>query len=226
MSARQKMFKRNKSYILYALNHFPCIVLLGARQVGKTTLARSLKKADYFDLESTTHYNLISKDIAFFLSRASETVVLDEAQLLPALFKELRVHIDKNRKKNGQFIITGSSSPELLKNISESLAGRVAIFEIEPLAINEIQNKPRSKFYKNLIELTAPKEMKFEEKTKKSKETVLSTLFYGGYPEILLDRSKRFRELWFENYLRTYVDRDIRRLYGNVNIKVNIKVNI
>lgn len=208
-------FKRNKQAIEYALKRFPCVALLGARQVGKTTLAKSLKKAQYFDLESEGTFNLISKDIAFFLSQLDKTVIFDEAQLLPSLFKELRVHIDKNRKKNGQFIITGSSSPELLHNISESLAGRIAIFEIEPLAINEIENVRVSSFYDNLIEFSAPKIRKSDF----SKKAPLQFLLMGGYPEIALKRSSRFRKIWFENYIQTYFNRDIRRLFPSLQLE-------
>ena len=133
------------------LKLFPCVAILGARQVGKTTIIKQLlPNITVFDLEDEDVYNHIKKDVSFFLKQQTNTIAIDEAQLMPELFPALRIFIDKNRNKNGQFLITGSSSPELLKNISESLAGRIAIYELTGFNFQESWGTPPSNFY-NII---------------------------------------------------------------------------
>ncbi len=80
---------------------------------------------------------MINNDPDFFLSQYEDPIVIDEAQLSVKLFSALRVRIDQRRKRNGQFLLSGSSSPELLKEVADSLAGRVGIYELGPLLISE-----------------------------------------------------------------------------------------
>jgi predicted AAA+ superfamily ATPase len=207
-------FNRNKNHIIEALKYFPCVVLLGARQVGKTTLSKELlPKARYYDLERESHFQLIKNDPDFFLNQLNGPAILDEAQLLPAIFPALKVFIDEHRKRNGQFIVTGSSSPELLKNITESLAGRAAIFEIEPLAINEKTNTKRSVIFDFFTKNKMPEQLPLRSLN------ILNSIFNGGYPEILSKKAKNFKSLWFENYTRSYIDRDVRRLFPELQIE-------
>jgi len=118
----------------YLLENFPCVVLLGARQVGKSTLLKKLKiNATFFDLQNEKDFVRVSEDPELLFKEVAGPYIFDEAQLSPKLFNALRVEIDKNRKDNGQFLLSGSSSPTLLRHITESLAGRVAIFEIPTL---------------------------------------------------------------------------------------------
>ena len=132
MSARQKMFKRNKSYILYALNHFPCIVLLGARQVGKTTLARSLKKADYFDLESNKEKeNQVDSKKEKTAEEKIRMIELEIAETEDLLEKE-ETEITKKRSSLG--LSTGvnevdSISIQTLKEKMEKLLKEKSILE-------------------------------------------------------------------------------------------------
>ena len=125
------MLNRNYSSLLEEfLLYFPCVALIGARQCGKTTLMKNVRPNwTHFDLESNSDLDQISSDPDFFLRQYPRSITIDEAQLLPQLFSSLRVAIDSNRSEKGRFIITGSSSPELLSSISETLAGRVAIIE-------------------------------------------------------------------------------------------------
>jgi len=105
---------------------FPAVALIGARQSGKTTLSKALRPDWlYTDLERSSDYNRISHDPEFFLDQIQSNVIIDEAQLLPPLFNALRSAIDEDRETPGRFLVTGSSSPELLTHISESLAGRI-----------------------------------------------------------------------------------------------------
>lgn len=112
------------------------MILLGARQVGKTTLARTFSKV-YYDLEQAE--NRLRLDIQWHeLTRSEELVILDEAQSDPDLFPRLRGTIDEDRKRNGRFLILGSVSPGLMKAVSEFLTGRVAICELNPLSVPEV----------------------------------------------------------------------------------------
>ena len=122
---------------------FPAIVILGPRQVGKTTLAKLLsknlkKKIHYLDLERSSDFEKLSRDAEAYLSSyINECVIIDEVQRMPALFPLLRSLIDEKRKPS-RYIITGSASPQLLKGASESLAGRVAYFNLHPLGLHEL----------------------------------------------------------------------------------------
>lgn len=121
------------------LKDFPCVALLGVRQCGKTTLLKQLLDTRrHFDLERRADYAVVANDPDTFLRLNPRQVAIDEAQLLPELFSALRVAIDDHRSENGRFVVTGSSSPALIRSLSESLAGRVAIIEMAPFAWAEV----------------------------------------------------------------------------------------
>ena len=127
--------------LLHLAKQFPAVLILGARQVGKTTLARqTFANYAYLDLEDSVTYDLFAEDPRFQLdarSSLAEGLVLDEAQRLPALFDALRGAIDADRQRMGRFIILGSSQPALVRQVAESLAGRVGILELSPLTVEE-----------------------------------------------------------------------------------------
>lgn len=204
--------------IRYMLNNFPCVAIIGARQVGKSTLMHHLlPDAPFFDLEKESDFARISRDSEFFLADNPSPLCIDEAQLYPPLFDALRVNIDAHRYQPGQYLISGSSSPELLSSISESLAGRVAIVELGTFTTAECAGQPLPEFYSRL------KSGDFDQltslKTHITKQHVYDALFYGGYPEPFLKRhDKQYYDLWMENYFRTYIDRDIRRLFPQLNM--------
>ncbi|MBV8803246.1 MAG: AAA family ATPase, partial [Gammaproteobacteria bacterium] len=130
------------------LNQFPIVAILGARQVGKTTLAKQVAPDwRYFDLEKPDDFELIQRDPVFFFQQFAEHLIIDEAQIFPELFSVLRGVVDNQRHIKGRFILTGSSSPDILTGISESLAGRIAIVELGTLKANEIYQQPLSEFY-------------------------------------------------------------------------------
>lgn len=212
------MLKRElESKIKSYLSKFPCVVLIGARQVGKSTLLKKvLPKAKYYDLENLSDYDYINSDPELFLKDNKGPLVIDEAQLCPDLFKSLRVAIDDKRSENGRYLLSGSSSPHLLNNISESLAGRVAIIEVPCLSWSEALQKPKSKFY-DLLE--KPNEF-INIKAQFSREELLELCFYGLYPEPFLKRSdEEFYKVWQENYFKTYIERDIRALFPKLELE-------
>ncbi len=201
------------------LEYFPCVAILGVRQCGKTTLTKQLPDNwRYFDLEKASDFQIISQDPDLFFRLNNFDTIIDESQLLPALFPALRVAIDADRQKSGRFVITGSSSPELLKSISESLAGRIAILDMGPFNLNEAHGLAPSPFFKALTN-TEPINSFLNLIPNVSITEVHDYWFKGGYPEPWIKNSPRFTKLWQQNYFQTYINRDIRRLFPNLNIQ-------
>ncbi|MFZ4540025.1 ATP-binding protein [Propionivibrio sp.] len=142
-----------QSHLKTLLTHFPCVVLTGVRQCGKTTLLGTLPgEWQRFDMENSTDRQQLLADPDLFFRLHADKVVIDEAQLAPPLFSALRVAIDRDRSLKGRFLLSGSSSPELVKQISESLAGRVARLEMAPLSLSEAWQLPPSRLYPLLAE--------------------------------------------------------------------------
>ena len=205
--------------ITYLLTRFPCVVVLGARQVGKSTLlGQVFPKVQVFDLGRQSIFQRVDNDPELFLQETPRPLLVDEAQLSVGLFKALRVEIDKNRRVMGQFLLTGSCSPQLLQNISESLAGRVAIFELDPLTWHEAVSQ--SVDNKLLLEdFTNPEQLK-QRQPAMSKSELLQLCLHGSYPEPYLGRGDRqYWSLWMENYVKTYVERDVRGLFPQLNLQ-------
>lgn len=177
--------------IALLMKEFPAVALLGPRQVGKTTLAFQISKSSknntlYFDLENDADLVRL-KDPAFVFDQYRDVlIILDEAQREPHLFTVLRPAIDQHRKP-GRFILTGSASPRLVKGVSESLAGRIAFIELSPI---------------NLIE------------AKMSRISQLRHWFRGGFPLALTAKNDQAFIRWTENFIRTYIERDLSLLFG------------
>ncbi len=186
----QGMYTRlSASRLQHLAQQFPAVLILGARQVGKTTLARqTFAKHAYLDLEDPGTYNLFAEDPRFQLDARGRAggLILDEAQRLPALFDALRGAIDADRKRLGRFIILGSSQPSLVRQVAESLAGRVGILELSALTVQEARtgDAPVLDYRQQWLA--------------------------GGFPDALgaAQRGGNFRD-WWEAYLRTYVERDL-----------------
>jgi uncharacterized protein len=184
------MFERTlRGRIELLLNDFAAVAIIGARQVGKTTLARAIadqRHSAYVDLESPTDRAMFSDPELFFRSHQDELIVLDEVQKLPDVFGALRGQIDRNRrrgKKVGQFLLLGSASRDLLKQTSESLAGRITYLELSPLHLLEVN------------------------------ERHLDQLWYrGGFPESFLARSDSSSQAWRNAFITTYLERDLPQL--------------
>lgn len=200
------------------LDMFPAVVILGARQCGKTTLSKALRPDwNYIDLENSSNFDQADRDIAFFLQQNNENIIFDEAQLLPKLFAGLRGIIDERRGQKGRFIITGSSSPALLNNVSETLAGRVAIVELGTFKANELAQKPLSPFYRLLQHPLSKESLDSLETPSLSLQAIQRAWYLGGYPEPVLKKSKEFYLQWMENYENTYIHRDLAKLYPKLN---------
>lgn len=201
--------------------NFPILVILGVRQCGKSTLAKTVGSDwKYYDLENLNHLERISSDPVLFFKENSDHVIIDEAQTYPGLFATLRGVVDEQRENNGRFILTGSASFELMKNVSESLAGRVAIIELEPMKMNELESEPLSAFF-SLFEKHLSRDDLDELRSLKSSRTIKDINHYllkGGYPQPVLRADSDFFLDWMENYFNTYINRDMRSLFPRIDI--------
>ncbi|MDO8274263.1 MAG: AAA family ATPase, partial [Serpentinimonas sp.] len=173
-----------------ALSLFPVVAMLGARQVGKTTLARALLTewagpAHHFDLQDPEDQARLS-DASFVLRRLTGLVVLDEIQLRPDLFALLRVLADR-ADAPARFLLLGSAAPELLRNTSESLAGRVVFHELEGLMLDELPSPMLD-----------------------------ARWLRGGFPRSLLAPTDAASRTWRESFIRTYLERDLPQLGINL----------
>ena len=173
--------------VLEHLGQFPAVALLGARQVGKTTLAEAICSqypgCIYLDLESIADRNKLSDPEAYLARFDDRLVILDEVQRLPGLFQPLRGLIDQGRRKgitHGRFLLLGSASGELLRQSGESLAGRIAYLELPPLQTSEINHDQQDLLWVR-----------------------------GGFPSSFLAGQDKQSMMWRQNLIDTYLERDI-----------------
>lgn len=202
------------------LTQFPAVLLLGVRQCGKTYLLKNLyPKWKYFDLENLKDRDFLTRDFEFFFQEYPQNIILDEAQEVPELFKHLRGVIDHKRKKNGRFLITGSSSPELIAKVSDSLAGRIAVLELGTFKMSEIRKKELSPFFEIFSSALNFKSVNFLKSlsSQHKKFDALKLMLKGGYPDPSLSKNKDYFDVWMKNYFDTYINRDIRKLYPRLD---------
>ncbi len=200
------------------LEVFPVVMLLGARQAGKTTLCRMVRPDwRYVDLENAADYDLVTRDYDFFFREHPRHLIIDEAQEDPRLFRQLRGVVDAARGESGRFLLTGSSSPDLLREAGDSLAGRIAIVEVGTLKINEIAQLPLPPFYRLLEQELTRETLNDIRELDCPVPDVLPHFLRGGYPEPTLSGDAFAYDAWMENYFRTYVDRDIRKLFPRLD---------
>ena len=175
---------RYLEYLANAINRSPITALLGPRQAGKTTLARLLtegRPATFFDLESQPDVRrLQNPELA--LSSLDGLVVIDEIQVMPELFAALRVVVDRPQNR-ARFLILGSASPDIVKNVSETLAGRVEFVELDPFDLTEV-----------------------------GAEHWRMLWVRGGFPRAFLAASDEDSAAWREGFMRTFLERDIPQL--------------
>jgi uncharacterized protein len=189
-----------------AVGSFPAVFIGGPRRSGKTTLSKTfLKGYNYVLLDEIDIRSLAIEDPRGFLEKYPPPVIIDEIQNAPALLSHIKARIEYD-KKPGQWILTGSQQWALMKGISETLAGRIAILHLFPFSIEEVQKTGRPHlstadgFIKDLLQAK-----KLPDKIVPLGKWILG----GGYPEVVLNR-RMSRKLWFSSYLQTYVDRDVR----------------
>ena len=202
------------------LGTFPCVALIGVRQCGKTTLLQTLPSGwKHFDLERRADHEVITRDPNTFFRLNPRQVALDEAQVSPEIFPALRVAIDDRRTEKGRFVITGSSSPTLLRSISESLAGRVGIIEMAPFSWEEVtESTGRDSFLRRLKHRKAGAAELIEGLEPRGDLLQAHDLWFrGGFPEPWMNPGEEFRTRWVEQYTQSYLLRDVKRLFPGLD---------
>lgn len=181
--------RRIKSELTERLDEVPAVVLLGPRQVGKTTLAREIgehRPSVYLDLESDADRARLADPELYLDSHQDKLVILDEVHRFPDLFQILRGLIDRGRRKGlrtGRFLLLGSASIDLLRQSGESLAGRISYVEMRPIDGLEIEPDQHDQLWTR-----------------------------GGFPDSFLASSDRLSQRWRLDFIRTYLERDIPML--------------
>jgi uncharacterized protein len=204
------MFARNITHkIIEALSDTPVVMLNGARQTGKSTLAESLISEKhikrYVTLDDATVLAAAKHDPVGFISGLGESTVIDEIQRAPELFPAIKADVDRNRKP-GRFLLTGSANVLLLPRLSESLAGRMEIFTLWPLSQGEFVGI-RERFIDTLFlgnitsSASVPADIEI---------TIIERAIRGGYPEAAARASESRRRAWFGSYITTILQRDVR----------------
>ncbi len=199
------MYIRSANNILLeALSISPVVLLSGSRQVGKSTLCLTLEQ-EYRVFDNLTERASASSDPVGYIAALPNPITLDEIQKVPELLEGIKIAIDKNRI-NGSFLLTGSANVLDMKKAKDTLAGRIIEIPMWPLSQKELQHKSDENiidtlFKKGATALNAPSIQLNEQ---------LNAIVKGGYPEIVKINSKRGRSLWFNAYISTYIERDIR----------------
>ena len=172
----------------------PAVVVTGARQTGKTSLVRRLFSGfNYVSLDLPDHAATAEREPSLFLERHPPPLLVDESQYAPGLFRHLKIDIDAHRDQPGRFVLTGSQKFQLMREVSDSLAGRVAILELEPLSYAEV-HRARPELGPEQVALR------------------------GGYPELYQEpRLDPFE--FYASYVATYLERDVRSLLRVGNLR-------
>ena len=176
--------------ILTSLKAFPAVAILGARQTGKTTLAKAIarqvkKRSLYLDIENPLDRDKLHDAYSFLHDHRDKLVIIDEVQRMPELFQILRSLIDQ-RRVYGRFLLLGSASPHIVRGVSESLAGRTYTAMLHPIGITECMDRISMKKH----------------------------WFRGGFPEILMSKNDAQFVQRMDSFLTTFIERDLQSLFG------------
>lgn len=192
-----------------ALSDRPVVLLNGARQTGKSTLAEHIsgrEKREFFTMDDFTILSAVKSDPKGFIEGLNGPVSIDEVQRAPELLLAIKAAVDKERTP-GMFLLTGSANVMSLPRIADSLAGRIEIITLRPFSAGEITGS-EEQFIDRLFS-TEP----FVLKGKKiDRESLFETILTGGYPEVRTLRSESRRMAWFKSYITTLLQRDVQDL--------------
>lgn len=196
---KNRYISRNIERVLKkSVRDFPAVALTGPRQSGKSTLLKNIFGETYnivsFD-DPTIRERAIS-DPKLFLETSGEKIIFDEIQYAPQILPYIKILIDAERHKRGRFIITGSQQFHLIKNLSETLAGRIALLDLLPFSLGEKRNVPLLK-----------------NKLSNIKDIFVHACLRGSFPEITV-YPKIKSDAWYGSYIQTYLERDIRTIYN------------
>ena len=199
------MYKRSANLLLSeALEITPSVLLSGARQVGKSTLCLQLKQ-EYRVFDNLVERAAALHDPIGYIATLPKPITLDEIQKAPEVLEGIKLAIDKDRV-NGTFLLTGSANVLDMKKAKDTLAGRIIEIPMWPLSQKEIHNKPDD----NIVDRLFKTGISDLDTPSIPHDQLMTAMVLGGYPEMLKIASERGRSLWFNAYISTYVERDIR----------------
>ncbi|MBI5408415.1 MAG: ATP-binding protein [Nitrospirae bacterium] len=177
---------------------FPSIAITGPRQSGKSTLLiNTLKGYKYITFDDPLTRGRAISDPQFFIDSLGEKTIIDEIQYAPGILSYVKMKIDGNRDKKGMYIFTGSQQFTMIKNLGDSLAGRIALLDLLPFSVAE---------------------KKESVKLKTTLDYFVNAALSGSYPELVVDPSMDIYS-WYGSYIQTYLERDIRSLYHVGNLR-------
>jgi predicted AAA+ superfamily ATPase len=198
------MLKRSIEVILKtALKISPIVLLKGARQVGKSTLALE-ENHNYIVLDDVSTRINAGDDPNRFIETLQKPVTIDEVQKVPELLESLKLYVDKNRQ-NGNFLITGSANILDMKTTKDTLAGRVIEIGLYPLSVKEKMNKAND----NIIDRLFSQDFEI---ANVETNTIVTDILRGGYPDVQNLETALEKKLWFSSYVSSYIERDARDL--------------
>lgn len=196
--------------VLDASSRYPVVMVCGQRQVGKSTMLHHLMEANrrYVTFDDFSARHLAESDPGLFFETYGWPLLIDEFQRVPSILLEMKRIIDSKKLRgenvNGMFWLTGSQKFHMMKGVSESLAGRIAIFDLTSLSQNEIENNANGVFSADLEDL--------RRRAGKHRDihSIFTAIFNGGMPGIVVEHNTR--DEYYRNYVNTYIERDVRDL--------------
>jgi uncharacterized protein len=209
MAAYSKMIRRNISIRLaQALTDTPVVLVNGARQTGKSTLVLEEKERQYLSFDDPGVLAAAKADPNGFVAGLNTPVTLDEVQHIPELFPAIKAAVDREREP-GRFLLTGSANVLLLPKLSESLAGRMEVLTLWPFSQGELAGTREG-----FIDAAFSKRPVWPAKTKQrvSRDELFARVLSGGYPSAVVRQTPPRRKAWFQSYLMTILQRDVREL--------------
>lgn len=194
-----KYIHRNiEPVIQEGVSSFPCIAVTGPRQSGKSTLLKhTLQGYTYVTLDDPITREQAISDPQLFLDALGVKGIIDEIQLAPQVLSYVKMRVDAARSVKGQFVFTGSQQFSLIRNLGDSLAGRIGLFDLLPFSLDELRKA---------------------EPQKTVVEGFVRAALRGLYPEPALDKVIK-PEQWFGSYIQTYLERDVRSIYNIGNLR-------
>lgn len=189
-----------------ALKISPVVLIAGARQIGKSTLVSKLKR-EYIVMDDITQLDAAINDPQGYIKRIPKPITIDEIQKAPQLLTPIKMYVDKDRR-NGEFLLTGSANVLNLKKSNESLAGRLIELTMYPFSAKEKNQDTKT----NVVDMLFEKKLSSLNIDKKACDNLPRFIIEGGYPLSFMMSDAKERFMWFNSYISTYIERDIRSI--------------
>lgn len=192
-----------------ALSDTPVVMLVGARQTGKSTLAKALvddRGASYSTFDEPRFLSVARADPVQFVEDQGDTAILDEVQRVPGIFLPIKASVDRDRRP-GRFLLTGSANPLFIPEVAEALAGRMEILTLWPFSQAELEESDGTALIELLFDSQGPKGL-----LPVKREDLADRIVRGGFPEAVEREDRRRRDQWFSSYLTSILERDVRAM--------------